>query len=125
MYYHAIFTFTPPSPSEVKFLPYISGERTPHNDAFVRGAFAGLDRHTGVGSAQSGGCCVECALYVLHTNPSSALCRGTIGGGHGASGDGGGVLRPEGLPRGHSAHRHEAGQSGSDWRRCCLGVSVI
>lgn len=28
----------------VTFLPYLSGERTPHNDASVRGVFAGLDR---------------------------------------------------------------------------------
>jgi xylulokinase len=24
------------------FLPYLSGERTPHNDASIRGGFAGL-----------------------------------------------------------------------------------
>ncbi|MCO5144618.1 MAG: xylulokinase [Aquamicrobium sp.] len=29
-------------PSGVTFLPYLSGERTPHNDATMRGAFAGL-----------------------------------------------------------------------------------
>ncbi|MDR6757953.1 xylulokinase [Mycoplana sp. BE70] len=29
-------------PSGVTFLPYLSGERTPHNDATIRGAFAGL-----------------------------------------------------------------------------------
>jgi xylulokinase len=29
-------------PSPVLFLPYLSGERTPHNDATVRGAFIGL-----------------------------------------------------------------------------------
>ena len=28
------------------FLPYLSGERTPHNDGAVRGAFAGLDQST-------------------------------------------------------------------------------
>jgi xylulokinase len=28
------------------FLPYLSGERTPHNDAHVRGAFLGLDSDT-------------------------------------------------------------------------------
>jgi xylulokinase len=28
------------------FLPYLSGERTPHNDARVRGAFLGLDNDT-------------------------------------------------------------------------------
>jgi xylulokinase len=30
-------------PSRVLFLPYLSGERTPHNDPEARGAFAGLD----------------------------------------------------------------------------------
>jgi xylulokinase len=29
-------------PSSVLFLPYLSGERTPHNDAAIRGAFLGL-----------------------------------------------------------------------------------
>lgn len=31
----------PPSP--VTFLPYLSGERTPHNDAMIRGSFTGLE----------------------------------------------------------------------------------
>jgi xylulokinase len=31
------------------FLPYLSGERTPHNDAHVRGAFLGLDNATDAG----------------------------------------------------------------------------
>ncbi|WEX77080.1 xylulokinase [Sinorhizobium numidicum] len=30
------------SPGSVTFLPYLSGERTPHNDAAIRGAFVGL-----------------------------------------------------------------------------------
>jgi xylulokinase len=30
------------APSSVTFLPYLSGERTPHNDAAARGAFVGL-----------------------------------------------------------------------------------
>ncbi len=30
-------------PGSVTFLPYLSGERTPHNDAAIRGVFAGLD----------------------------------------------------------------------------------
>ncbi|RUQ72017.1 xylulokinase, partial [Azospirillum doebereinerae] len=34
-------------PSPVAFLPYLSGERTPHNDATVRGLFAGLAADTG------------------------------------------------------------------------------
>ena len=34
-------------PSEVTFLPYLSGERTPHNDAGARGSFTGLARSHG------------------------------------------------------------------------------
>ncbi|MEO0401570.1 MAG: xylulokinase [Pseudomonadota bacterium] len=30
-------------PGDTKFYPYLSGERTPHNDAAVRGGFTGLD----------------------------------------------------------------------------------
>ncbi|MGR3496733.1 xylulokinase [Citreimonas sp.] len=30
-------------PSDLTFLPYLSGERTPHNDSRIRGAFIGLD----------------------------------------------------------------------------------
>ncbi len=32
------------APSDVTFLPYLSGERTPHNDASARGAFTGLSQ---------------------------------------------------------------------------------
>ncbi len=35
------------APSEAFFLPYLAGERTPHNDGAVRGAFAGLSHATG------------------------------------------------------------------------------
>ena len=31
-----------PGPSPIKFLPYLDGERTPHNDAAASGAFVGL-----------------------------------------------------------------------------------
>ncbi|MXN66948.1 xylulokinase [Stappia sp. GBMRC 2046] len=31
-------------PSQIAFLPYLSGERTPHNDANARGLFAGLSQ---------------------------------------------------------------------------------
>ena len=34
-------------PSRVLFLPYLSGERTPHGDPFARGVFAGLDLDVG------------------------------------------------------------------------------
>jgi len=30
------------APGSIRFLPYLSGERTPHNDSAVRGAFTGL-----------------------------------------------------------------------------------
>jgi xylulokinase len=33
-------------PSDATFLPYLSGERTPHNDGALRGAFAGLSHGT-------------------------------------------------------------------------------
>lgn len=34
-------------PSGVIFLPYLGGERTPHNDASIRGAFAGIGHESG------------------------------------------------------------------------------
>jgi len=34
-------------PGSVMFLPYLSGERTPHNDAQIRGCFAGLGHESG------------------------------------------------------------------------------
>ncbi len=37
----------PREPSPAVFLPYLSGERTPHNDGAVRGVFAGLSHDTG------------------------------------------------------------------------------
>jgi xylulokinase len=37
----------PEGPSSIQFLPYLSGERTPHNDVAVRGAFTGLDQGHG------------------------------------------------------------------------------
>ena len=36
----------PRAPSPAVFLPYLSGERTPHNDGAIRGAFAGLSHDT-------------------------------------------------------------------------------
>jgi xylulokinase len=35
------------APGRVRFLPYLSGERTPHNDAGIRGSFTGLGQETG------------------------------------------------------------------------------
>ncbi|WP_339113009.1 xylulokinase [Thioclava sp. GXIMD2076] len=39
---------TLPPPGRVRFLPYLSGERTPHNDAAIRGSFTGLGTDTTV-----------------------------------------------------------------------------
>lgn len=36
----------PSAPSPARFLPYLSGERTPHDNATVRGAFLGLGHET-------------------------------------------------------------------------------
>jgi xylulokinase len=36
----------PTTPSPALFLPYLGGERTPHNDGTIRGAFAGLSHDT-------------------------------------------------------------------------------
>ena len=36
----------PDAPSTALFLPYLSGERTPHNDGAIRGVFAGLSHDT-------------------------------------------------------------------------------
>jgi xylulokinase len=35
----------PVAPAPILFLPYLSGERTPHNDVAIRGAFLGLDHN--------------------------------------------------------------------------------
>jgi xylulokinase len=37
---------SPISPSPALFLPYLGGERTPHNDGAIRGGFAGLSHDT-------------------------------------------------------------------------------
>ncbi|WP_424932058.1 xylulokinase [Amaricoccus macauensis] len=36
------------APGRVRFLPYLSGERTPHNDADIRGSFTGLGQESDV-----------------------------------------------------------------------------
>ena len=35
-----------PAPGRLLFLPYLSGERTPHNDSAIRGVFTGLEADT-------------------------------------------------------------------------------
>ncbi len=74
------------APSLLIFLPYLGGERTPHNDAAIRGAFAGLSHETDAhamtqavleGIAFAFGDCLD-ALTVAGTAIDSAIA---IGGG--------------------------------------------
>ena len=68
------------------FLPYLAGERTPHNDAAVRGAFLGLDHETdGARLAQA---VLEGVAFALASGLQSLTAAGTqvdrlsvIGGG--------------------------------------------
>jgi xylulokinase len=72
------------APSGVTFLPYVSGERTPHNDADIRGAFSGLSRETDLAGLAQGVMegvafafrdCLE-ALKIAGTQPTRALAAG-------------------------------------------------
>jgi len=76
----------PQGPATLRFLPFLSGERTPHNDAEIRGAFIGLSAHSdhremtqavmeGVGFALRD--CLE-ALRGTGTKPDRVMA---IGGG--------------------------------------------
>ena len=73
-------------PSNVVFLPYLSGERTPHNDAEIRGVFTGLSKTTDLtvltravmeGVAFALRDCLD-ALRQTGSNPDSLLA---VGGG--------------------------------------------
>ncbi|MBX3530493.1 MAG: xylulokinase [Rhizobiaceae bacterium] len=74
------------APSGVTFLPYLSGERTPHNDALIRGAFAGL-AHTSDRAALTQAV-VEGVAFAFRDNLEALKAAGTtltrataIGGG--------------------------------------------
>lgn len=73
-------------PASVLFLPYLSGERTPHNDSDIRGSFIGLSKQTDrtslVQAIMEGVCyslrdCLE-ALKTTGANPTSLMA---VGGG--------------------------------------------
>ncbi|CAD0183889.1 Xylulose kinase [Ruegeria sp. THAF57] len=73
-------------PSEITFLPYLSGERTPHNDSAIRGAFLGVDISSGTadltravmeGVAFAMRDCLE-ALKKTGTKPTTLMA---VGGG--------------------------------------------
>jgi xylulokinase len=77
---------TPSGPGNVVFLPYLSGERTPHNDASVRGVFAGLGHEAGAAQLTQG--VIEGVAFALRDNLEALRAAGTeldrvtaIGGG--------------------------------------------
>ncbi len=68
------------------FLPYLSGERTPHNDPHIRGAFLGLDNETDAGRLSAA--VLEGVAFALADGISALRAAGTqieelsvIGGG--------------------------------------------
>lgn len=63
------------APSKVCFLPYLSGERTPHNDALIRGAFIGLshaDRQVDLTQAV-----LEGVAFAIRDNLNALKAAGT------------------------------------------------
>jgi xylulokinase len=73
-------------PGQVAFLPYLSGERTPHNDAAIRGAFAGLGHESGRAALTQA--VLEGVAFALRDNLEALRAAGTelsrvtaIGGG--------------------------------------------
>ncbi len=73
-------------PGTIRFLPYLSGERTPHNDARIRGAFVGLG--IGDGHAALTQAVMEGVGFALKDNHEALKATGTrlrrvlgIGGG--------------------------------------------
>jgi xylulokinase len=77
---------TPSGPGKAVFLPYLSGERTPHNDAAIRGAFAGLGHESGRAALTQA--VVEGVAFALRDNLEALRAAGTeltrvtaIGGG--------------------------------------------
>ncbi|APH73888.1 xylulokinase [Aquibium oceanicum] len=74
------------APTGVTFLPYLSGERTPHNDAAIRGAFVGLGHQSGQKELTQA--VVEGVTFALRDNLEALKAAGTtldrvtaIGGG--------------------------------------------
>lgn len=76
----------PKGPGAVAYLPYLSGERTPHNDAAIRGAFVGLGHESGRAALTQG--VIEGVSFALRDNLEALRAAGTelsrvtaIGGG--------------------------------------------
>lgn len=74
------------APTGVTFLPYLSGERTPHNDATIRGAFIGLGHESSRASLTQA--VLEGVAFAIRDNLEALRAAGTdisrvtaIGGG--------------------------------------------
>ncbi len=74
------------TPSSVMFLPYLSGERTPHNNPNAKGIFFGLDHNTG--AAELGRAVLEGVAFAFADGQQALIAAGTkidqvsvIGGG--------------------------------------------
>jgi len=65
----------PAGPSKIAFLPYLSGERTPHNDAAIRGVFAGLDHASGRAALTQA--VLEGVAFALRDNLEALRAAGT------------------------------------------------
>jgi xylulokinase len=63
------------APGSVTFLPYLAGERTPHNDASLRGVFAGLGHETGAGELTQA--VLEGVAFALRDNLEALRATGT------------------------------------------------
>ena len=61
--------------SRVRFLPYLSGERTPHNDASIRGAFLHLDQADG--PARLARAVLDAIAYAVADNQAALAEAGT------------------------------------------------
>lgn len=73
-------------PTDVLFLPYLGGERTPHNDANARGVFVGLSHNTDTAdltNAVMQGVCFAFrdSLHALNASGTSLDSAFAIGGG--------------------------------------------
>ncbi|MEH6834960.1 MULTISPECIES: xylulokinase [Falsihalocynthiibacter] len=73
-------------PSDIRFLPYLSGERTPHNDSRIRASLIGMD--VGTGHAELTQAVMEGVGFALRDNLEALKSTGTdlkrvlaIGGG--------------------------------------------
>lgn len=79
----------PKGPTSVRFVPYLSGERTPHNDARVRGSFIGLEHQSDQASLTQA--VLEGVSFAIRDNLEALKSAGTelksvvaVGGGSGS-----------------------------------------